>query len=295
MENTAVVEPQANQESPIDQAPIAPADPFALDENALTSLSHEQRASLDPIMDSWKKKAVEEIQKRESDASQKYKPYEEKAQTLDKLTNYAPFVQWWQAQQRTAAAGASPAQQGAVSQSKPQDFATQQEWQEAIWQASQGDAAKLQEINSKMMAAWATPFVQQLNQRQQVIETQLEVKDLFERHPDAKDLDAIGLDPKTKEGTSLLEMALDWSERNQKSLEDGYQLAKKWADSMRVGAQQQAMGLVNGKRNDITAGPSTSNSSQNIIEVSDSDELLRKSMEAQLAGQKDVRFVIRKK
>ncbi|HEX9504268.1 MAG TPA: hypothetical protein VF974_08210 [Patescibacteria group bacterium] len=295
MENTAVVEPQANQESPIDQAPIAPADPFALDENALTSLSPEQRASLDPIMDSWKKKAVEEIQKRESDASQKYKPYEEKAQTLDKLTNYAPFVQWWQAQQRTAAAGASPAQQGAVSQSKPQDFATQQEWQEAIWQASQGDAAKLQEINSKMMAAWATPFVQQLNQRQQVIETQLEVKDLFERHPDAKDLDAIGLDPKTKEGTSLLEMALDWSERNQKSLEDGYQLAKKWADSMRVGAQQQAMGLVNGKRNDITAGPSTSNSSQNIIEVSDSDELLRKSMEAQLAGQKDVRFVIRKK
>lgn len=270
-------------------------DPFALDENSLASLSPEQRAGLDPIIDSWRKRAGEEIQKRESSVTDKYKPFEEKAQALDKLTNYAPFVQWWQVQQKSATAGAPQAQQAAIQQTKPNDFATQQEWQEAIWEASQGDAAKLQGIQSRMMSAWATPVVEQLTQRQQVIETQLEVKDLFERHPDAKELDAIGLDPKTREGTSLLEMALDWAERNHKPLEDGYALAKRWADNLRVGAKQEAMGLVNQKKQEVTAGPSSSSASKSVVEVADSEELLKRSLEAEMNGNKDTRFVIKKK
>lgn len=292
MENTTTVE---NQQV----AQVAPVpteqDPFSLDENSLASLSPEQRAGLNPIIDTWKKRATEEITKRESSASEKYRPMEEKAQALDKLTNYAPFVQWWQAQQRTAATGAPQPQQTAIQQTKPQDFASQQEWQEAIWEASQGDASKLQSIQTRMMSAWATPVVQQLTQRQQVIETQLEVKDLFERHPDARELDSIGLDPKTKEGTSLLEMALDWAERNRRPLEDGYNLAKRWADNMKVGAQQQAMGLVNQKRQEVTAGPSTATNNGTVIEVGSAEELLKRSLEAQMNGQKDVRFVIKGK
>lgn len=289
MENTTTVDQQQVAPVPTEQ------DPFSLDENSLASLSPEQRAGLDPIIDTWRKRATEEITKRESSASEKYRPMEEKAQALDKLTNYAPFVQWWQAQQRTAATGAPQPQQTAIEQTKPQDFATQQEWQEAIWEASQGDASKLQSIQTRMMSAWATPVVQQLTQRQQVIETQLEVKDLFERHPDARELDSIGLDPKTKEGTSLLEMALDWAERNRKPLEEGYNLAKRWADNMKVGAQQQAMGLVTQKRQEVTAGPSTATNNGTVIEVENAEELLKRSLEAQMNGQKDVRFTIRKK
>lgn len=292
MEDT-ITEP-APVETPVATPPVS-NDPFALDENSLVSLSPEQRASVEPIIDSWRKKANEEIQKRESSVAEKYKPYEEKAQALDKLTKYQPFVQWWQDQQTQAASGASASQQQAIGNTKPQDVASQQEWQDAVIMASNGQPEKLQEIQARMMALWATPFVQQFTQKQQNLETKLELKELFETHPDAQELDSIGLDPKTKQGVSLLETCLEWAERNGKPMEDGYALAKKWADSMRVGAQQQAMGLVNSKKEAITAGPSTSTANQNIVEVDSAEELIKRSLDAQFTGDKNVRFVIRGK
>ncbi len=290
MEEAQVQEPVV---APVEQPPVAPADPFALEESSLASLSPEQRASLDPILDTWKKRATEEITKRESSVSEKYKPYQEKAAALEKLTQYQPFVQWWQTQQNQASQQ-NPGAQPAIANTKPNDFATPQEWQEALNELYQGDGSKLQTIQSRMMAAWATPFVQQMTQKTQYIETQMEMKDLFERHTDAKQLDEIGIDPKTKEGISLLEMGLDWAEKNRKPLEEGYQLAKRWADQMTVSSQQKAMGLVQQKKQDITAGNSTSSSSgANVVEVESADELLRRSMDAQLSGNKDVRFVIK--
>ena len=291
-EDTAVVEQTA---APVETvAPVAP-DPFALEEARLASLSPEQRAGLDPIIEDWRKRATEEIKKRESEASTKYKPIQEKAEALDRLTQYQPFVQWWQAQQQ-AAVQQNPAQQGAIAQTKPNDFATSQEWQEALYEAAQGDGSKLAVLQQRMMSAWATPFVQQMTQKQQYLETQMEMKDLFERHPDAKELDEIGLDPKTKEGVSLLEMGIDWAERNKKSLEEGYNLAKRWQDQLKVASQQQAMGMVQAKKQDVTAGNSTSSADGlNIVEVENADELLKKSMEAEMAGQKNLRFVIKAK
>lgn len=291
MEETAVAEPVVTQEP----APIVqqPADPFALEESSLASLSPEQRASIDPILDGWKKRASEEIGKREAAVAEKYKPFEEKATALEKLTKYQPFVQWWNSQQQ-AAAQQNPNQGTAIAQTKPADFATPQEWQEALYDAAQGDGSKLQGIQSRMMSAWATPFVQQMTQKTQALETKLEMDDLFRNHPDARKLDEIGLDPKTKEGTSLLEMGLEWAERNKRPLEDGYHLAKRWADQMKVASQQEAMGLVQAKKQDVTQGPSTSSATgANIIEVANTDELLKRSLEANLAGQKDVRFVIK--
>lgn len=267
--------------------------PFALDENALLSLSPEQRAGLDPIIDSWKKKATEEISRRETEASNKYKPLEEKAQALDKLTQYQPFVQWWQAQQKQAVQGASATERQSINQTKPQDIATQTEWQEAIYDASQGDGTKLQNLQARMMATWATPLVREITEKQQKIDTQLELRDLFETHPDAKDLDLIGIDSKTKEGVSLLEMGLEWAERNKRPLEDGYNLAARWRDQLKLGAQQQAMGLVNGKRQEITQGPSTSSANSQVVEVENAEDLIKRSLEAQLSGQKDVKFVIK--
>lgn len=299
MEQVATVEPATEPaatpapEVVTTQSLVEPSDPFALDETSLGSFSPEQRASLDPILKAWKERATAEITKKETEASSKYKPIEEKAKALEKLTQYQPFVQWWQAQQKNAAVGAPEGQQTAIAQTKPADFATPQEWQEALWEASQGQGEKLQGIQSRMMNAWATPFVQQLTQKQQYLETQMDMKDLFERHPDAKTLDAIGIDSKSGEGVSLLEMGLDWAERNRRPLEDGYQLAKRWADQMSVGAQRQAMGMVQGKKQEVTAGNSPSRSDTSFVEVENADELLKKSLEANMAGNKGVRFVIK--
>lgn len=284
------------QDAPAVQPEVAPtgSDPFALDENSLVSLSPEQRASVEPIIQSWKTKAQDEITKRESAAAEKYKPMEERAAALDKLTKYQPFVQWWNDQQKSGQQQ-NPGQAGAISQTKPENFASQAEWAEAVLEASNGDGSKLQNIQARMMAAWATPLVKQITEKQQVLETQMNLKDLFESHPDAKELDQIGIDPRTKEGVSLLEQGLDWAERNRRPLEDGYQLARRWADQMRVGAQQQAMGLVNSKRAEMTAGPGTAAAGANVITVENADELLKRSLDAQLSGNKDVRFVIRSK
>lgn len=282
---TAVAEPQATEPA---QSAVA-ADPFALDENSLASLSPEQRASLDPILDSWKKRASEEITKRESSAAEKYKPMEEKAQALEKLTNYAPFVQWWQ-QQQNAQMQANPQAGQAIQNTQPSDVASQTEWQEAIYEASQGNGQKLAQIQARMTAAWATPFVQQMTQKQQMFETQMAVRDIFESHPEAKTLDGI----KTKSGETLLEIGLEWAERNNRPLEEGFQRAKDLYDDMGSRAKQEAMGMVTGKKQDVTSGPSTSNAGLQVIEVDNQDELIKRSMDAQLNGQK-VQFVIRKK
>jgi hypothetical protein len=272
--------------------PAAPSDPFSLDENALTSLTPEQRAGLDPVIESWKKRATEEISKRESSVAEKYKPLEEKASALDKLINYQPFVQWWQAQQRTAQAGQGVQQQQQIQQSQPQQFASPQEWQEAILDASNGDATKMQQIQARMMASWAQPLVQKIQSDQQALRTEMELKNLFEVHPNAKDLDKIGLNDKG-EGVSLLEQALDWAERNGRTLEEGYRLADQWFNSMKTSAQQQAMGMVNDKKGVVTAGPSTQSQTKNVVEVGSMDELMMKSMDAQLRGDKETRFVVK--
>lgn len=275
----------------VDTQPVV-EDPFALDETALISLSPEQRAGLDPIIDSWKKRANEEIGKRESSVSEKYKPLEEKASALDKLTSYGPFQQWWNEQQK-AGQQANPQAAGAIANTKPQDVASATEWQEAIWEASQGNPQKITELQNRMTASWAAPYIQQVSQENKNIRLEMEMKDLFERHSDAKELDMIGLDPKTMQGVSLLENAIAWAERSNLPLEKGYELAKKWFDNMKMGAQQQAMGMVQDKKKDITAGPSTSTGGKNIIEVANQDELLAKSMAATIAGDTNARFVIR--
>jgi hypothetical protein len=62
---------------------------------------------------------------------------------------------------------------------------------------------------------------------------------------------------------------------------------------MRVGAKQEAMGMIQDKKQSITSGPSTSKAGAAIVEVADSEELMQKHMEAIAAGQTPPKFVIR--
>lgn len=280
----------------------APADPFSLDEARVASLSPEQRAALDPVIDEWRTRAKSEIEKTGKTYEEKYKPHVEKAEALERLAKDPRFVQWWNNLQQSAVQQ-NPQAAGAISQARPQEFASPEEWQNAMAEAYQGDPKRLQEIQQRMFAIMATPVISQLRQEQQQVKTTqdelratLEMKDLFERHSDAKELDAIGRnlsDPNDK-SESLLEMCLNWSDQNGKSMEEGYARAKSWSDALRVGAQKQAMGMVQDKKASVTAGPTTSQGGKAVVEVDSAEELMERNMDYLASGQTPPRFVIRK-
>lgn len=290
--------------APVPEAPPAPiaapvpaaassSDPFAVDEARIATFSPEQRG----VLDEWKKRASEEIQKSSKTYEEKYKPHAEKATALDNLIKVPAFQKWWTDYQQQAMQGQAQPQKQAIAQSQPQDFATPQEWSEAILDASNGQPAKLQSIQTKMFTQMAAPVVQQLQQKQQLLETTVEMKNLFERHPDAKDLDGIGRNgaDASDRNPSLLEIAMYYAvDQQHKSIEEGYQLAKRWADAIGSKEKQTALGLIQDKKDAVTAAPSTSQTNQSIVEVQDAEELVRRNMEALASGQKPPRFVIKR-
>lgn len=284
----AVAEPPVPAQPPVAPAPAPvadPNDPFTVDEAQVSAWAPEQRA----VLDGWKKKASETIGAREKAAEDKYKGHVEKATALDKLISHPDFQKWWETQQKGPVAGAP-------STAAPADIATPEEWSAAVIEASNGQPQKLQALNMKMWTQQATPIVQQLQQKQQLLETTMEMKNLWERHPDAKDLDAIGrnaADPSDRT-PSLLEIAMYYAvDQNGRSVEDGYNLARKWADALGKTAKQQALGIVQDKKDSVTAAPSTAKTNSTVVEVDDFQELTRRNMEALLSGQTPPKFVVR--
>lgn len=281
------------------QEPVTPEsspsnDLFSLDDSRLASLSPEQRATLGPVIEEWKSKAKEEVQKTGKTYEDKYKPHAEKAQALDQLVQDPRFQTWWRNVQ-TGVTQQNPQAAGAIQGSQPQDFATPEEWQNAMAEAYQGDPTRLKSIQTRMFATLASPVIQQLKEGQEQLRSTLEMKDLFERHTDAKELDLIGRDATNPndQSKSLLEFALEWADANKKPLEEGYQLAKRWSAALQVKEQQKAMGMVQEKKASVTSGPSTNQPTGNIVEVADADELMEKNMEYLASGQKPPKFVIR--
>lgn len=275
-------------------APIVNDDPFAVDDAKFAILSPEQRATVEPILTEWKTRAKAELEKTGKTYEEKYKPIQEQAVALQGLVKDPRFQTWWNGLQQQAMQQ-NPQGAGAIAQTKPQDFATAQEWQQAVLEASNGDSNRMQQIQQRAFTMMATPVVNQIRQGQEEIKTMFEMKDLFERHPEAKALDAIGRDPKNSDDRSLshLEMWLNWATDNGKPLEEGFQMAKKMYDQSRLGAQQEAMGMVQEKKASVTSGPSTNKGGQAVVEVADLDELMTKKMEYSLAGQTAPKFVIR--
>lgn len=283
-------------EVPVIDAPAvpAPSDPFSFDETKFASFSPEQRASLTPVFEEWKGRAKAEIEKAGKTYEEKYKPAEEKARALDELVKDQRFVSWWQDLQTTAAK-TNPDGASAIKGSTPQDFASPSEWQAAVIDASNGDHTKMQALQARIYTMMATPVIQRIEAGQAELRTTIEMRDLFERHADAKELDAIGrnpADPKDQ-SESLLESCLSWAQENGRSLEEGYARARRWVDAMRVGAKQEAMGMVDDKKKAVTSGPSTNKPGATIVEVADSDELMQKNMEYIASGQTPPKFVIR--
>lgn len=290
----------ATTEQPVvqpEQAPSAPAgnDPFSVDESKFASFSPEQRAALNPVFDEWKTRAKGEIEKTGKSYEEKYRPTQEKAQALDALVKDQRFVQWWHGLQQ-AAGQQNPQNQGMIQATQPQDIASAEEWQSAIAEAYAGDPTKMKQIQARMFSVMATPVIQQLRDGQAELKTTMEMKNLFESHPDAKNLDKIGYNANDLDSPSLLETALNLADQKGRSLEWGYQLAKKWADGMSLQAKQEAMGMVQAKKDSVTSGPSTARTSTTaVVEVADVDELMQKTQEFALdnPGKPVPKFVIR--
>lgn len=281
---TAVVQEPVQQAAP---------DPFAVDEARFVSLSPEQRAAIDPVLEDFRAKAKAEIEKTRATVESDYKPYKEKADSLDKLTNWAPFKQFWAQTQQQMAQGQGVAGQQAAQQAKPQDFATSEEWSQAVLEASQGDPSRIQSIQQRAFTTMATPYIQKIQNDQRELNSKLEMKELMEEHADWKELDRIGLNEKN-EGTSLLEHCLSWAQNNNRPLEEGYSMAKRWADSMKSGAQAQAMGIVQGKKDGILAGNSTASNNGTVVIVDSIDEAMKRSMNDQMAGIKGIKYEVKR-
>lgn len=296
MSDELAVEEQPITDQAVTQEPVV-SDPFALDENQMAALSPEQRAAVEPIIDGWKKRANEQIKTAKKGAEEQYKPQVEKAGAFDRLTSDTRFQSWYQGMQKQASQGQNQETKEAIAQTKPQDVATPQEWSEAVSEAYQGDPSKMNALQQRMWAVMATPVVQQIQSEQNLLRTQMEMKDLFSRHPDASDLDAIGRDPKNPndQSPSVLELAMYYVvDQRGGTLEQAYELAKKYAGSMGVKAQQAAMGMVQEKKSGVTAGPGTSVAgSDTIVYVDNQDELLQKSMQAEMEGKKNLKFVLK--
>ena len=291
-EVTPDVEPVA---APVDTAPVA-ADPFALDEAKLISLSPEQRASIEPIISEWKSKATKEIETARKTVEDKYKPLEEKATALDNLVKYPQFQQWWAGMQQAATQNMNQQQQRQAAQVQPQDVASPQEWQQALQNAYMGDSGALMQIQQRMMQSWAAPVVKDITDRQKYLETSMEMKELFEKNPEASDLDKVTMDGKAPnaKNPSVLEVCMRYVvDQNGGTLKQALEMAKGWANQFDMKAKQRAMGMVQEKKGETVSGPSSSQGGNAVVYVEDQDELIRKNMEALMSGQKPPQFVIR--
>jgi len=99
---------------------------------------------------------------------------------------------------KVSAEGAnSGAQQTAIAGTKPNDVASAQEWQEALWEASQV-LRKVARNSVTNVVGLGHSDLPATFDRQKHVELQIEMKDLFDRHPDAKELDEIGMIRKQK-------------------------------------------------------------------------------------------------
>ena len=74
----------------------ASADPFAVDESQFVSLTPEQRAALDPVLNKWKETAKSYAQKEREAEGKKYTDHVKKAAALEKLVADPRFVKWYQ-------------------------------------------------------------------------------------------------------------------------------------------------------------------------------------------------------
>lgn len=278
---------EAPPETPVEppQEPAAPAenDPFAVDEAQFVSLSPEQRAALDPVLSKWKDSAKATLEKERGT----YKPHLEKSKALDQLVKDPRFVKWYQDLQAATRTPLQP--QGAA----PNQVASAEEWANALQLMANGDPTQWQALNQKMLASWAAPTIQGIQQKQRYLEQSMEMTKLFSDHADAKELDQVGRenDPTSP---SLLQLCLhNVVDQNGGTMEQAYQIAKTVSQSMENRGKRAAMGLVTEKKGSVTEKTHPAGKEEGVIYVDTMEEAMTQNIEAAIDGRK-VKYAVKK-
>lgn len=257
------------------------SDPFSIDEGTLAQLTPEARVAFDSATKSWREKADSYAktysQKELEKVQSKYKDYDEKSQhseALNRLVSDPRFAQWYQ----------QTYQQQQQQQQQSARVASPEEWAQAISEAAGGNEQKLQGIIARQFQMMASPTIRQFQEQQQTIVQDRELDSLFRRHPDADELD----DPKIwGEGKTPLELAIHQVvDREGKTFEEAYQVARSMVDAANSRARNAAHGIVDAKKNSVTeAASKTSKETDTVIEVASAEEALRKNVEAAMRKQ----------
>lgn len=255
--------------------PATTTDPFSMDEATLAALSPEGRTAVEPILQTWKKSAMETLTKERTSSGE----LSEKAKALDTLVKDPKFVKWYQDQM-------NPQPQRAPVDNTPKEpLIRPEDWADALQKMAGGDSSKWEQLNEKLIKSKVEPSYATLDKQTKDLNLKIELNDLFTKHPDAKDLDTAGV---------LEPFLYYYTDLRGRPMEEAYQAANKSWNAAMAKAKNAALGMVNGKKESITETAPTSSGAEQVIEVNSPDEMLRRQIEATMKGQK-VRFQLRRK
>jgi hypothetical protein len=268
-------------------------DPFQLDEAVLATLSPEQRQTIEPMIAQWKTKAQETIKGETDKVTKKYQGYDEavkKAQAFDTLRGDQRFQQWYQ----QLSQGNPQQQQQAQTNILQAVGSSNEEYALAVQEAAGGDPTRMNHLNMKIQQAWAQPLVSRIADQYNRLQTQMDVDGLFKRHPDAEKFNSI-IEPKS--GLSLLEAAAQLIVDGKRgSWEDAYDFARKMYESARSESQQEALGMIQSKKDSVTEGASKqTKDSMTTIEVDSPERALKELVRAGMAGRTNVNYVSKRR
>ena len=170
------------------------SDPFAVDESQFVSLTPEQRAALDPVLNKFRESARTYAQKEREAEGKKYSEHVRKSQALEKLVSDPRFVKWYQDTNNPQTSQA------------PQSVASAEEWAQAYQSLSAGDPMPLEKLQTKLVMSVGGPQLQATQQQMHMLRLENDMTKLFANHADARDLDQIGRE-NNPEAPSLLQLA----------------------------------------------------------------------------------------
>lgn len=260
-------------------APAAPAAPSASAGPApsggsdydLSSIPEQFRPHVEPVI----KKATEKYQSELSKQQEAVKAFQDKSMALDRLLADQDFQRWYM--DKTNPQARQPQQPAQPEQ----PVVSPEEWQSAYDKALAGDMAAMNDLTERQLDSLVqkkyAPEMQRMALKQRQIDLSMEMNELFNSHPDAKDLDKAG----------LLEPALHlYTDKNKKPMEHAYQEARKAYDFIYNKAKADLTAEAQGKRGAITETPSTTTNDATTVYVDTPQQALRQQLLAAHQGLK---------
>lgn len=271
--------PAASSPAPAETTAPAAAPAAGGSDFDLSGIPEQVRPTVEPVF----KQFTEKHQKELTQYKESMKPHQDKAEALDKLLQEPWFQKAWYDSR-------SPQQPAAQTppEARP-PIVSPEEWQTAYDKALSGDMGAMNSLTEKQLDSLVqqkyAPVMQQIAQKQREIDLNMEMTDLFQKHPDAKELDKAG----------LLEPAMHlYVDKQKRSMEYAYQQAAKMKDYFTNKAKQELTAQAQEKKTAATETPASTTGDASIVFVDSPREALRQQLMAAAKGLK-VQYRVRPK